>query len=242
MLAWWARSEEPGTTRTMYVRESGRSTGEHWGHNRMGGARDATTKAVCAKCNNGWMNDLDNELRTLGSQLIKGRTVRLTKGKQASLARWAMKTILMLQLTHPRQGRFVIPPEDYRQFGTTRQPDDGTLMWTGHMEPPGKRGGPTLAFVEYRCDEVHWDESLVSRVGLDNALACTGYSASLRVGYCLTAVLKTGSPILAAKSVSTNPRHWTAIWPAFGTRVWPPLTHQPMVGLPPFRVGLRPPK
>jgi hypothetical protein len=114
--------------------------------------------------------------------------------------------------------------------------------WTGHMEPPGKRDGPTLAFVEYRCDELHWDESLINRVGLDSALACTGYSALLRVGCCLTAVLKTGSPTLATKSVLTNPRHWTAIWPAFGTKAWPPLTQQTVVGFPPLRVGLRPPR
>jgi hypothetical protein len=153
-----------------------------------------------------------------------------------------VKTIFMLQLTHPRQGRFVIPPEDYRQFRTTHQPGDDTLVWAGHMEPPGKQAGPTVAFVEYRCDEVQWEPALMDAVGLDRSLACTGYSASMRVGYCLVAMLNTGSATLAERSVLSNPRDWTRIWPTFGTRDWPPATQRSVIGLPPFRAGLRPPQ
>lgn len=63
------------------------------------------------------MNDIDNALATLGPQLIKGRQVRLTKAKQASVAAWSAKTILMLQLIHRRQDRALQARQDHRARG-----------------------------------------------------------------------------------------------------------------------------
>jgi hypothetical protein len=241
VLAWWARSEEAGPKNTLYLRESGRATGEQWRHSRMGQPRDAQAKAVCAACNNGWMNDMDNALATLGPQLLRGRPVRLTKGKQASVAAWSAKTILMLQLIHRRQDRFVIPAPDYKQFYADKQPSESMRLWAGYMEPPGQRGGPGLAFVEYRSDERFYDESFLERLGTDRALTCRGYSALLRVGYLVIGLLKTESSALLPLHVLPAPRQWTEIWPAIGTKTWPPAAPlASAMGLSPFAVGLRP--
>jgi hypothetical protein len=49
---------------------------------RSGRPRDLQAKAPCAKCNNTWMNEMDNALSVLGPQLVKGKPVKLTKAKK----------------------------------------------------------------------------------------------------------------------------------------------------------------
>lgn len=184
------------------------------------------------------MNDLDLTLETLGPQLLKGRKVLLTKGKQQALATWAVKTILMLQLVHSRQDRFVIPLRDYRQFHTDRNPGPHMKLWTGYMEPPGKHGGPTLAFTEYRAEERFYDEAYLARAGLAVSLACTGYSAQLRLGHCIIGLIKTDSSELAPLHAPQEPRRWTQIWPPAGIKDWPPKPLPSTIGLPPFPAGI----
>ena len=53
--------------------------------------RDLQVKAPCADCNKGWMNDLDIAMETLGRQMVRGKPVLLTKGKQELLASWSVK-------------------------------------------------------------------------------------------------------------------------------------------------------
>jgi hypothetical protein len=47
------------------------------------------------------------------------------------------------------------------------------------------------------------------------------------------------SPELAAAAVLPAPRQWRQIWPAIGTRDWPPAPLEPVLGISPFGVGLR---
>jgi hypothetical protein len=61
------------------------------------------------------MNKMDHgALDILGLQLICGKSVKLTKTKKVALATWAVKYILMGQLTHGRDRRFAIPEDDDR--------------------------------------------------------------------------------------------------------------------------------
>ena len=109
--------------------------------------RDLQAKSPCAVCNNGWMNDMDNELIVLGPQLVKGKAVRLTKTRQASLAAWAVRLILMLQQVYPRDSRFVIPETDYTQFYADRQPSKLMRLWAGELHGttwPARRRHPSL--------------------------------------------------------------------------------------------------
>ncbi len=239
VFPWWVRSGDDQTTKSVYVRESGRATGERWGHSRAGNPRDVQAKAVCATCNNGWMNDLDNKLATLGPQLLKGRTVRLTKAKQQALATWATKTMLMLQHTHRRQDHFAIPPEDYHRFYTDRHPSYLMRIWAGYMEPPRTHAGTAVAVAEYRLDVGTYSQDLLQRVGLDPALTCPGYSMTLRIGHCVIGLLKAGSPALLPHHILHTPRQWAEIWPATGTKTWPPQPQPTTLGLPPLPTGFR---
>jgi len=241
VLPHWMVSDEATGNNTIYVRESGGPDHEPFRDARRGPSRDLKAKAVCEACNSGWMQELDNALHVLGPQLLKGKTVHLAKGKQQALAKWAAKFAFTLQLVYPRGGRFVIPAADYRLMGDGQLPGEGMRLWVGYMEPPGKRGGPVLGFAEHRHDELFYDGPLLERLGLDPALACKGYSATIRFGYCVIGLLRLPHPELLAVHALGSPRQWVAIWPAVGTRSCPPREPMtPVVGLSPRVAGRRP--
>lgn len=63
-------------------------------------AYDDRVKVVCSDCNNGWMNDLENEAEPVLTPLMRGESVDFNLAERAVLARWAGKTALIrLQLT-----------------------------------------------------------------------------------------------------------------------------------------------
>lgn len=241
IIPHWMRPSEVGANNSLYIRESGGPDHRPWRDERRGGGRDLLAKAPCASCNNDWMNDMDNNVAVIGRQLMNGKPVRLTKGKQQALAIWATKFVMMLQLVYPRDdGRFVIPESDYARFCAERQPSDDIALWAAYMEPPGKRGGPVLAFQEHRLDELFYGAELLARMDLDPALASKGYSATVRFGHCVIGLLRVGSPELLAAHALGSPRYWVQIWPAVGTRAWPPpLRMWSAIGLAPLVAGLR---
>ncbi|KQR26103.1 hypothetical protein ASF76_02225 [Microbacterium sp. Leaf151] len=57
----------------------------------------STVKVVCADCNNGWMNDLENEVESDLLRLIGGQYLEFTPEQRNTLARWTTKTALMRQ-------------------------------------------------------------------------------------------------------------------------------------------------
>jgi hypothetical protein len=240
VLPHWL-SEGEDSSRMAYVRERGGPDHQPWRHSRAGKPRDLQAKAPCATCNNGWMNDMDNELIVLGPQLVKGKAVRLTKARQASLAAWSVKLILMLQQVYPRDSRFVIPETDYTQFYADRQPSHLMRLWAGYMEPPGQHGGAIRAFAEHRHDEMHYDAGLLTALSLSAPAAAKGYTATFRLGYLMIGLHRPACAELIPFQIQPTPRHWVPIWPALGTRTWPPAALPPVIGLAPLDVRFRPP-
>lgn len=234
---WLDSGEDSGSV--AYLRERGGPGYELWRHSRSGKPRDLQAKSPCAVCNNGWMNDMDNKLNVLGPQLVKGKAVRLTKGRQAALAAWSVKLTMMLQKVYPRDSRFVIPDADYAQFYRERQPSSLMQVWTGYMEPPGKHGGPIMAFAEHRHDEMNYDAELLTALDLPATLAAKGYSATLRLGYLVIGLNRLGCAELLPVQVPLPRQHWVRIWPAHGTRSWPPAAMPTVVGLTPLDIRFR---
>lgn len=91
VLPQWLRIAfpEPDQVDALHVRESATARSA-----RRGVLLDATAKVVCASCNNGWMNGLEEGVRWFLPKMIKGRAVSLTKAKQAALATWSVKTTM----------------------------------------------------------------------------------------------------------------------------------------------------
>jgi hypothetical protein len=241
VLPFWL-GNAGGTGTMAYLRERGGPDYEPWQHARMGKPRDLQAKAPCASCNNGWMNDMDRALGILGPQLVRGKRVRLTKGKQAALATWAAKFALMQQRLYPKDSRFVIPDEDYARFYAERQPSELMLVWAGYMEPPGKHGGPVMSFGEHTLNEESHDAGLLAALGLPAKLAAKGYSGTFRLGHLVIGIHRLGCAELHPFHVPPPSQQWTQIWPARGTRSWPPQAMTTAIRMPPLGTGFRLPK
>jgi len=233
LIPTWMTSGEDASSH-VYVRESGGPDYEPRRDIREGPARDLAAKGPCNQCNNGWMNDVDHGvLDILGPQLVRGKRVRLTKTKKTALATWAVKDVLMGQLTHERGRRFAIPEGDYARFYDERTPGNSMRLWAGSMEPPGKRGGPVLAFTDYSLNETYYDPPVLERAGLDAELASKDYCAVFRFGHCVIGLYRAKPEILEVVTL-LRPRAWVQIWPAIGSAEWPPAEW-----LPPGRVDPR---
>ena len=237
LIPTWMKSGEDAS-RHLYVRESGGPDYEPRRDIREGRARDLAAKGPCDRCNNGWMNDMDRGvLDVLGPQLIRGKQVKLTKTKKAALAAWAVKYVLMGQLTHERGRRFAIPGNDYTRFHDERTPGNLMRLWAGCMEPPGKQGGPVLAFADYSLNETYHDPAMLERAGLSAELASKDYCAIFRFGHCVVSLYRAKPEILEVIRLPV-PRAWVPIWPAVGTSEWPPADWLPPGRVDPQFAGL----
>ena len=237
MIPSWMRSGEDSSGH-LYVRESGGPDYESRQHIREGRARDLAAKGPCDRCNSSWMNDMDHGvLDVLGPQLIKGKRVKLTKAKKVALAAWAVKYVLMHQLAHERGRRFAIPEREYAQFYERRTPGSGMRLWAGYMEPPGKHGGPALAFTDLSLNETYHDAPMLEGAGLSPALASKDYCAAFRFGHCVISVYRASAEILEVIRL-LNPRGWVQIWPAVGTSEWPPAEQLATGRVDPLFAGL----
>jgi len=240
LVPTWMTSGE-NESRHLYVRESGGPDYQPRRDVREGPARDLTAKGPCDRCNNGWMNEIDHGaqdvLDALGPQLIRGKRIKLTKTKKTALATWAAKYALMFQLTHERGRRFAIPEDDYSRFYDERTPGKLMRLWTGYMEPPGKHGGPALAFTDGTLNETYHDPQVLERAGLSAELASKDYSAVFRFGHCVIGLYRARPEILEVVRL-INPRAWVQIWPAVGTTEWPPAEPLPTGLVDPRFAGL----
>jgi len=238
MIPSWMLSGEDSSSH-LYVRESGGPDFEPQLHVREGRARDLAAKGPCYRCNSGWMNDMDHGmLDVLGAQLIKGKKVKLTKAKKVALVAWAVKYVLMNQLTHERARRFAIPDWEYTRFYDDRTPGRLMRLWVGCMEPPGKHGGPVLAFGDYSLNETYHDPPMLEQAGLSPELASEDYCVMFRFGHCVISLYRASAEILEVIRL-LNPRAWVQIWPAVGTSEWPPTERLPTGRVDPLFAGPR---
>src|SRR2546430_2251832 len=60
-----------------------------------GNAFDQPLKSVCADCNQGWMNDLENEVEPFLAPMVEGNVERLGVQKTLALGRWVVKTAVV---------------------------------------------------------------------------------------------------------------------------------------------------
>jgi hypothetical protein len=237
LIPTWMTSGED-SSRHLYVRQSGGPDYEPRQDVREGPARDLAARGPCERCNNDWMNTMDHGiLDVLGPQLIRGKSVKLTKAKKVALSAWAVKFALMGQLTHGRDRRFAIPDDDYRLFYEQRSPGDSMRLWAGCMEPPGQHGGPILAFTDYTLNETFYDPLILERAGLSTELASKDYNAVFRFGHCVIGLCRARPEILEAVRLP-RPHAWVQIWPAVGTTEWPPSEPLPTGRVDPQPAGL----
>lgn len=119
-----------------------------------------TSRRVCRACNTGWMATLETATIPTLRPKVQGdvRKKVLTVGELATVARWALKTAMCVQLIDDRD---VIPDDHYRRLYATRDtglPIPGCHAWLGCFAPSRPmsrhRIQPVLGQVEIDGDPV----------------------------------------------------------------------------------------
>lgn len=87
-----------------------------------------TVNAVCARCNNGWMSQLEERARPMLLPMLQGRGRELHREGQRTLASWALKTSMMFEHTQGPHRR-VIPREEYTYLLEHGQPSERIVVW-----------------------------------------------------------------------------------------------------------------
>lgn len=64
---------------------------------RSGDPHRWRVRAVCARCNNGWMSQLETRVQPILIPLLTGRTTRLTPPQQQTLACWAALKVMVAE-------------------------------------------------------------------------------------------------------------------------------------------------
>jgi len=236
VLPQWLRIAFPSEAQrgTLHVR-----TTEAAQTSRQGRLLDAKAKVVCATCNNGWMNDLERGVRSFLPRMIKGKPVQLVKTKQAQLAAWSLKTVMMLHCVYPKLDQVSIPASDYAELFSRKRPNDLVHVWTAYMPPPVDPFGIVQHPIQFRC-QPHRTDVEVRHDGETHKITGEAYVATLRVGHLVLQVLRLG-----ASGIQLDPtpspalvKHIREIWPPFGTRSWPPASLEEIGGFQVFANAL----
>jgi hypothetical protein len=131
----------------------------------------------------------------------------------------------LLQCTHSRAARLVIPASDYADFFAAKSPAALMKVVSAYVEPPG-RGTPVEAPVEYLAEDRGMADvaRLLEIDGLAAPVDMRAYTATLRLGFWVVHVMRFGSPEFVARlnpGAALSPYLFT-VWPTQSVRTWPP--------------------
>lgn len=98
---------------------------------RVWAGAEIKTRHVCGACNGGWMSDLENRVQRLVAPLLVDLAVPLDASEQAALARWAIKTAIVLEATGPQDHESLYTAPDRDRVRASEAPPPGTVVWVG---------------------------------------------------------------------------------------------------------------
>jgi hypothetical protein len=91
------------------------------------------TVPVCARCNNGWMSQMEQGTKRVLTPLIEARPHEVNVPDQLLLAVWALKCLYAYaSVYHPQNLPF--SREEYAELRERRQPPDRCAVWLGRAE------------------------------------------------------------------------------------------------------------
>jgi hypothetical protein len=116
---------------------------------------DVVVRCVCADCNNGWMNSLDDRAEDMIQHLAKGEVVvRVVDAAIPLLAAWATKMALVMECFFPR---LIVPQPVRDHLYREQQPHPSVRIWVATMEtwdgevrttPMSLKSGPEVGGLE----------------------------------------------------------------------------------------------
>ncbi len=230
-----AAFSDPSVTGSFVYRQSRQADGSQAAHSHSGSWVDVKARAECTRCNSGWTRQIEESVSVILPKLIHGQHVQLSTQEQRALASWSVVTVLLLQHTHSRAARLVIPASDYAGVYETKSPTTLMKVFTGYLEPPG-RGSRAEASAEYLAEDRSMAdiERLLASDGLPPPTDQCAYTATLRLGFWVCHVLRVGSPQFIERVSPAGPALspcLLTIWPAQNTLTWPPRSLAVIGGL-----------
>lgn len=196
---------------------------------------DIQVRAVCARCNNGWMHDLESAVRPVMNHAFHRLPLILGPGSQKALATWAVKTWLLAEIAHARTRQAALMSPDVLHY------------LYAEREPP-----PEMTIRLGAVDSEHTQVTSLSSGpiwGIDKEIP-VGALAVLTIGdlvfHLYTPVWREGETPQKLMLGTTFAPYLTQIWPHEIDKVeWPPTSILPLSGLerllPKGRIGGEPP-
>ena len=94
-------------------------------------------KVVCARCNNGWMSELENRVKPIVETLCREESAALSAADQETLAVWSVKTAMVFEAFRLGRPPFFAQSERHLVRETLR-PAPNTSVWAAKcVESPG---------------------------------------------------------------------------------------------------------
>lgn len=176
-----------------------------------------TTDLICANCNSGWMNVIDEHVRRYMNTLIRGRTIATSGKMRKAMAAWAVKTAITARFAHITP--LPVAAEWPKQLMRDKIPSADWIVWISYCV--GNRG-------------FWYNQSDFNLAGLTRIFPTTdqpptdppvfehGVLMTLLIGQFCVQVLRLngeGAPIIPAIGVALQ------IWPTGPATTWPPAQH-----------------
>lgn len=165
---------------------------------------DVVVRCVCANCNNGWMNAIDESAEEIVGALARGETrVRVVNGALHVFATWAMKMALVMSgMLTPCPVREEIRERFYRE----RRPPPGISVWVATME-------------SYEGETRTTPMTLVS--GVEVGAVEQAFLATFRVLHLVVQVLAPADERVRPEHDEYGARRTEIVWPRVAPLEWP---------------------
>lgn len=85
-------------------------------------------RCVCRNCNNGWMSNLENEMKPIVDSILDGQFRALDDSSQAVIAVWSIKTAMALEALYPERELFYSENERRKMRAISAIPER-TSIW-----------------------------------------------------------------------------------------------------------------
>lgn len=171
-------------------------------------AFQVTVKSVCEKCNNGWMSDLEHEVRPVLAHIIYGNACTIDSAKQPVVAFWALKTLLTSMLTLPKDGRNGVAKSEYNDLYASVNADgqpNNMQVWIGQYK--GER------------HLIQATPMVVVPKGSSEPPVPQAYVFSIVLGEALIQGVRFTDPSKKISLISM--RNFGQVWPVLGNISWP---------------------
>lgn len=186
---------------------------------------DVEVRRVCKQCNNGWMSSLES-IAPLLTRLARGESTELTATEQGKLARWLVKTGLMIDLATPKP---TISIESYHAL-FRGDPNEFTVVLLSSF-PTDEAGADLSCMMQgNRITAKWWSPTRGDHLGSPARY----YLQTLKLGLFIGQIFWTDDLALAYAFVrDANSRGHIRAWPKPSEARWPTTE---IVGFDAFKV------